>query len=144
MLYHPTHNHDHFQHFARYELWDLNPNGKLNRKLKEGQKTSFCIIDIRGIDLDRPGSPAGGYYSTCTRNRQGLSVGWGDEYDNTLPDQWIDLGSRQLADGRYALRSIVDPRDLLDEGGRKRESDTRNQATTCFNLSGGEISIRPC
>ncbi len=51
--------------------------------------------------------------------RQGLSPAWGDRYDASLPDQWVDLGAGPLSDGVYTLHVTVDPLDRIDEGGRR-------------------------
>jgi hypothetical protein len=122
---------------------DVDPNGRLNRKLRVGAKTTSCILDSNYVK-SLPNSPDGFVYSDCTRDdqgisTQGMSVGYGDRYDYDLPDQWIDLGGRPLADGRYALRSVADPKNLLDEGPRPRELEEDNKAVTCFVVKDGSL-----
>jgi hypothetical protein len=74
---------------------------------------------------------------------QGLSVGWGDTYVWSLPEQWVDLGTSPLADGSYVLRSIADPLNRLHESANRadhsRESVQANEATTAFSVVGGHI-----
>ena len=43
----------------------------------------------------------------------GLSVGWGDEYAATLPDQYIDLTNVAL--GRYRLQVTADGQNWFAE-----------------------------
>ncbi len=62
------------------------------------------------------GATAGKYWS-CDDVLQGISVGWGDLYEGSLPKQWIDLGTSRLADGYYAIQSTADPENKLAEGG---------------------------
>ncbi len=101
------------------------------------------------MDTDRvqaiSGSPTSAYYTTCGQYVQGLSVGWGDTYGYHLPEQWIDLGTSRLADGRYVLRSIADPKNLLYESANKndasREGQGPNAAVTFFSVQGNTITV---
>jgi hypothetical protein len=139
--YHPAHNHFHFGDFAEYELWTraeydrwVASGRATGQAQRRGSKTTFCIMDTRLIK-QLPGSPSAARYSTCNDSIQGLSVGWGDIYGYHLAEQWIDLGTTRLADGRYALRTIADPKSRL------RESDEGdNDAVRFFRVAGGAIS----
>ena len=51
----------------------------------------------------------------------GLSVGWGDRYSSTLPDQYIDVTG--LGDGKYRLRATA------DGSNRFKESNDKNNKT---------------
>ena len=72
--------------------------------------------------------PSGG----CTPNssglmRQGLSPGWGDTYDYYRAEQWIDLGpmdspGSELDPGRYVLRSVTDPKNVIYESANKADT----------------------
>jgi len=147
MVYHAAHNHFHFQNFARYELWTradydawLASGGSQGQAQRRGTKTTFCIMDTYQVQ-DLAGSPSAPAYSECSNTRpQGLSVGWGDEYAYTLPQQWIDLGTSNLADGQYVLRSVADPTNRLYESANKndqsRESEQDNEAVTFFSVAG--------
>jgi hypothetical protein len=104
-------------------------------------KVSFCVRDtarLRNLD----GTPAEPVYTTCEQDIQGLSVGWGDTYRFEIADQWLEVGSQPLPDGRYVLRSIADPRNLLDEGGN--ESAASNAAQTCFTVTRARVQITGC
>jgi hypothetical protein len=104
-------------------------------------KVSFCVRDTNRVrNLD--GAPAEPVYATCEQDIQGLSVGWGDTYRFEIADQWLEVGSQPLPDGRYVLRSIADPRNLLDEGGN--ESAGSNAAQTCFTVTQAQIQITGC
>lgn len=149
--YHPSHNHFHFGDFARYELWTkaeydrwIQSGGRRGQAQRRGSKTTFCIMDTRKVQY-LPGSPASPLYSQCGRTLQGLSVGWGDTYGYYLPDQWIDLGTTRLANGRYVLRSVADPKNRLYESRNKnntsRESQGANANKVFFAVSGTTITI---
>ena len=143
-VFHPAHDHTHFVGFAGYELWDLAPrNDRLRRALRRSAKITFCIMDTERVQ-DLAGSPGAAAYVECGTAVQGLSVGWGDTYPWTLPDQLLDLGQRRLRDGRYALRAVADPKNLLREGGGGRESERNNRATACFTVRNGLLQVTSC
>jgi hypothetical protein len=77
-------------------------------------------------------------HSQCGTSIQGLSVGWGNTYGWSLPEQWIDIGGAFLASRTYVLRSIADPRNKLYESASRshstRESAQVNEATTVFTV----------
>ena len=120
MVFHPSHNHFHFQNFARYELWTradydnwVASNRAQGQAIKPGAKTTFCIMNT-DLAQPSPSSPSNPVYGSCSPSVQGLSVGWGDTYGYYLVDQWIDLGTSSLPDGQYILRSMADPSNLED------------------------------
>lgn len=133
-LYHPSHYHFHFQGFASYLLLQRDSGGAYKASTRAGTKTSFCVEDTNRISSRGTSSPK---YSSCSGALQGISVGWGDLYQGSLPEQWIDVGTSRLADGYYAIQSIADPQNKLNEGGR----DTNNVGLTYFRVSGGAITI---
>jgi hypothetical protein len=148
-VFHPGHNHFHFEDFAEYELWtkaDFDAWVASGRSVggakKVGDKTTFCIMDT-GLVKALPGSPSTAVYSQCGATVQGMSVGWGDTYGWQLPEQWIDLGGSFLADGSYVLRSVADPRNKLYESPNRsdasRESAQANEAITAFTVRRGRI-----
>ena len=123
--YHPAHDHMHFNDYALYTLQPVNAPGG---SLRTGAKTTFCVMDTTAINLGLPRAPAQPFYSTCGRDLQGMSVGWGDTYLSYLAGQEIDFTGN--ADGIYQLKIEVDPKKLLVE---TNESD---------NLSCVLLSIR--
>ena len=151
MVYHASHSHFHFQDFAEYELWTrteydnwLASGRTQGQAQRRGTKTTFCLMDT-GLVQSLPGSPASARYTACDLSLQGISVGWGDKYRYSLPDQWIDLGTSRLADGNYALRSIADPKNRIYESANKsdtsRESPQANEAVTFFTVQGGTVKV---
>ncbi len=133
IIYHPSHFHYHFEGFASYLLLQRDSAGVYKATTKKGTKTSFCVMDTARMTS----SAGGSLFSSCGNNLQGLTVGWGDEYPASLPEQWIDVGTVPLADGAYAIQSTADPQNKLAEGGR----DSNNVGLTYFTVRGGSIYI---
>ena len=119
-----THSHWHLENFERYSLRELD-----GTKVGRDRKTGFCLGDRyerRGWDGDaeppravlvgecRKGDPA------AFRVRQGISPGYGDDYDPLLEGQSIDVTG--LAPGRYVLVHVADPDRLLDEETRENNA----------------------
>ncbi|MFM8999347.1 MAG: lysyl oxidase family protein [Actinomycetota bacterium] len=117
-VWHPLHNHFHFEGYAVYTLQPAAATGASGRT---SQKTTFCVMDTNRIDGTLAGSPTSGFYTTCGSSTQGMSVGWGDRYGSTLAGQSIDLTG--LADGDYKLFVDVDPQNRLTEAS---EADNRS------------------
>lgn len=134
IVYHPSHYHYHFQGFASYLMLKRDSSGAYQATTKRGTKTGFCIMDSNHLTSRGPSSAK---YTSCNGNLQGISVGWGDRYQSSLPEQWIDVGTSRLADGYYAVQSTADPQNKLNEGGR----DGNNVGTTYFRVSSGSITI---
>jgi hypothetical protein len=133
-IYHEGHQHYHFANFASYLLLKRDASGVYRETTKKGTKTSFCIMDT--------GRFKGSYdaqYTECGMTLQGLTVGWGDTYGYQLVDQWIVLGSRQLANGTYAVRVTADPKERLAES-----QDGNNVGTTCFRVKSDTITLITC
>ena len=131
LIFHPTHNHFHFQDFGSYTLVKRDTNGIYRDTSKVGQKTSFCILDL--IRVAGTGNPWRNY-SECGATKQGLSSGWADIYDASLADQWIDLGSTMLSDGMYGIRTTADPDNKLFES-----NDANNTVYTYFSIQNGRL-----
>ena len=149
--YHPGHDHFHFEDFAEYELWTkrdydawVTSGRSVGRAQRVGTKTTFCVMDTGRVQ-SLPGAPAGPVYSQCGTTVQGLSVGWGDTYGWSLPEQWIDLGAAFLPNGTYVLRSIADPRNKLYESANRsdpsRESAEANEGVTVFTVKRDHIRV---
>jgi hypothetical protein len=117
------HLHWHVRNLERYELQPLDSQHTLGA----GAKSGFCFSDTERYAPQLPASPAARQYASCGRPgdlsvTMGLSVGWGDVYDWTLPDQYIDV--TDLPPGRYRLSAVADP------DGWFLEADAANNATT--------------
>ena len=123
-VWHPQHNHFHFQDYARYTLNPINAPGKSKR---EAFKTSFCIMDTEKVDGRLPGAAKKAVYTTCTAQKQGMSVGWADTYRSTLAGQSIDLTG--FDDGLYELTIDFDPFGRI-----KESNDNDNGACVLLQL----------
>jgi hypothetical protein len=154
--YHEVHHHFHLDDWGRYELWKRGDydawvaGGRTSEdKAIQGHKISSCALDDEFV-ADVPGTPSDArfQFSGCSRDAhgnlsEGLSPGWGDTYDYTRYDQWIDLGSSPLQDGDYVLRSVMDPfNKIYESSGRAdsaRESQQNNEAITPLTVRGGKL-----
>ncbi len=130
------HNHWHVTNLEDFELVRLD-NGKL---VGTGAKHGFCFYDNY-----RYGATGDPYYLTtatppaCGRSSSlevfaGLSVGWGDIYRYTLPDQYIDITG--LKSGRYRLISTADADDWFQES-----NDSNNTSWVNIRISGSNVSV---
>jgi Concanavalin A-like lectin/glucanases superfamily/Fibronectin type III domain len=154
--YHAAHKHYHYDDWGRYELWTKAAydtwiaNGRTGGSPMLGSKTSSCMVDEEFVrQLPHQPYPPVYRFTGCqpdSQNRmiQGISPGWGDNYDYFRFEQWIDLGANgSLADGQYVLRSVTDPDNKLYESPNKsdpsKESDVDNEATTTFTIQNGQI-----
>ena len=118
------HNHWHVHMGASY--WLSRPGSRA--RIRTYEKVGFCFFDqlpLRRQPLDAPSAPR--FPKTSCNGEDaleftmGLSPGWSDPYQWTLPDQRLDVTG--LPDGVYRLWSTADP------GGWFRETDERNNLT---------------
>jgi hypothetical protein len=129
-VWHPSHNHFHFEDYAVYTLQPFNAPGASART---SAKTSFCVMDNTAVDTTLPRAPNKPVYVICGNAMQGMSVGWGDTYTNQLPGQSIDLTG--LPDGDYTLVIEADPKKRLLE---LNDSDN----SSCVLLHIGVASLK--
>ena len=135
-VFHPGHDHWHFESFTEFELWTYRPGGELERQLATTGKMTFCVMDTSRIASPPPGAPTRGAYGGCGRDTQGISAGWGDTYRASTPGQELDI--RGVPDGRYAIRSTADPENRLLE-----TDDTNNSSIVYIQLTGNRIERLP-
>ena len=120
------HTHWHVKDLQDYVLTRLD-NGV---KVGTGEKHGFCFFDNY-----RFGSRRAAYYKGCgndrdaLRVRMGLSRGWGDIYQRSLRDQYIDITG--LTSGRYKLRATADADNWFSE-----TSNTNNFTWVIIQISG--------
>jgi hypothetical protein len=123
-LYHPPHNHWHFQEFADYALYRVRDDGTLSRRaMDRADKVSFCMLDTSKVGWEIAGKPSSGQYGSggCESTNparidhlvSGISVGWYDNYRQTLPGQSLDING--LDRGSYCLSIHIDPLNKLTE-----------------------------
>jgi hypothetical protein len=125
----PDHQHWHLLRFDRYEL--RRPGS--SETLVRDRKTGFCLGDRYEVTATAEQLPAkvaeAVYTSRCGLEqpgllgiREGISVGWGDDYSANLEGQYLPLA--RLRDGRYLLVHRVN-------GDRRiRESSYENNASS--------------
>jgi hypothetical protein len=116
----PDHRHWHLLRFQRYEIRRAGGSVALARD----RKTGFCLGDryvAIGPSLPRR-APDPAFTSRCGLGqtellgiREGISVGFGDDYDANLEGQYLPLTG--LADGRYVLVHRVNADRRLHERG---------------------------
>ena len=123
-VYHPAHNHFHFNNYALYSLQPISAPGG---SPKSGSKTTFCIMDTTKVDTTLPGAPPTAVYSTCGTTIQGMSIGWGDTYGYQLEGQSIDITGNPSGD--YCLSIKIDPQSRLVE-----TDETNNVASSLLRL----------
>jgi hypothetical protein len=116
------HNHWHVRDFESYEL----VRQKNGHRVGTGAKHGFCFWDNTPFQLWLPSASQSPVYRGCgvaadTSVTIGLSVGWGDRYGATIPDQYIDVTG--LAPGGYRLTATADAVNWFVE------ADDANNAT---------------
>lgn len=114
----PDHSHWHYQGFMVYELRTVRDD----RLVGPDVKTGFCLGDrqrISGRNI-RGAAPDPRFEVDCGRDkprllrvREGISVGWYDNYEAFLEGQYIDV--TRVAAGRYTLVHRSNPRRLIRE-----------------------------
>jgi lysyl oxidase len=125
------HTHWHLRDLEDYELTRLD-NGV---KVGTGAKHGFCFYDNY-----RFGSTQPAYYTGCGKNpdalrvKMGLSRGWGDIYQSSLPDQYIDITG--LVSGSYRLTATADADNWFSES-----SDSNNFTWLDIQISGNSVSV---
>lgn len=131
MVDHPTHHHWHFEAMAAYRLVDPGPRQHF---VVGRPKVSFCLRDNQPI----PGTRARqrrAFFGECGPNLvQGISPGWVDLYDLSLPGQSLRL-PRHLRDGVYCLVLRADPRDQLVE-----TDETNNARARPIRINGTRLT----
>jgi hypothetical protein len=130
-VWHPLHNHFHFEDYALYTLQPFNAPGASART---SSKTSFCVMDTTAVNTSLPRAPNKPVYATCGNLMQGMSVGWGDTYGNQLAGQSIDL--TDLPDGDYKLIIEADPKKRLLE-----INDSDNTSCVLLRISARNLSL---
>ncbi len=135
------HGHWHVRDLESYQLVRLDNGSKVGTSSKGG----FCFFDTDAYRLTLPGAPQSSVYSPETCGHldsltvsMGLSVGWGDRYPWTLPDQYIDITG--LANGQYRLIATADAQGLFVESNRANNSTWVDIAVTS-RKSGTSVKI---
>jgi hypothetical protein len=123
--YHPSHRHFHFGGYAELELRTSECFGAdsscVGGVVSTSEKIGFCLVssgktDESSLEHFASRTPYRDGRQTCMNRNgiQGISVGWYDEYQWSLPDQHIALPPG-LPDGHYWLVQRVDAENRLTE-----------------------------
>lgn len=102
-VYAKCHQHYHFTGFARYQL----VSEADDKVVLTGRKQAFCARDSVRVEQGVPFNP----HYDCTL--QGISVGWSDLYDHTIPCQYLDV--TDVPSGNYRLEVEVNPDRTMTE-----------------------------
>jgi len=128
------HSHWHVQEMMRYDLWG-------GQGTFRGAKVGFCFLDS-----DPAVSGAANYYyrgswcqtnSGALKNRMGISVNMGDEYEWYLAWQWVDITG--LPSGTYTLRAKVDPYGFFVE---EDEVNQCGYAIVSFTTASNAVTLQ--
>ena len=106
-----------------FEVHSGSPDGPLVGK---SVKNTACLIDWYKIN-DNSKTPERVYWD-CAGSFQGLTVGWVDQYHQSLDGQEIDI--TDAAPGRYYLVSTANPSGVFAE-----KDYTNNAAWVSFDLT---------
>ncbi|HEU4812293.1 MAG TPA: lysyl oxidase family protein [Nocardioides sp.] len=113
----PTHQHWHFEDFARYALLDAG-----QAEAVRSHKEAFCLANTDAVDLTVPNAawnPENTDLNTSCGDLGSLSIrevlasGWGDTYAQFRAGQSFDL--RGLPNGTYYVAVIANPANRLVE-----------------------------
>lgn len=120
------HGHEHWHVHMGASYWLTRPGS--TTPLRKFDKVGFCFFDQRPLveqPADAPARPrfpkSGCNVEETLEFTMGLSPGWSDPYNWTLPDQRLSVTG--LEDGVYRLWATADP------GGWFRETDEANNLT---------------
>lgn len=128
--WHQEHRHYHFSDFVSYIL--TSESGSNEPILLH--KATFCIRDVSRLKNAVEGKKGSATYTVCGKERQGVSVGWGDTYYYNYPDQAIDLSD--IASGTYRLTFVVNPARRLRE-----QAYLNNKSSVVFSLNKDNRSL---
>jgi hypothetical protein len=135
-VFHAEHGHFHFP-LVQFGLYQVAADGSVGAPAALSAKIGFCIADSGPVDSTLPHFGVFGYGSAgCSdpRSVRGISVGWGDRYDNLDDGQSIDITS--LPDGAYWFRAISDPFNYFTE-----KDKTNNITDIKLQITGTTVTI---
>jgi hypothetical protein len=133
-IFHPDHDHWHFEDFTVFELWSVDGDNEPDELVASTGKLTFCLVDAYPVGEPPPNGVAEPAVLECNSGVQGLSVGWEETYEADFPGQELDIP--ELADGIYAVRTVVDP------DGRVSETDTtNNESLALVQIDGDQVVV---
>lgn len=112
-----AHDHYHMRQFNQYKLYDT-----LGNLVVPSKKAGFCLIDVEQV-LPNAGPRK---YTSCARDKvMGISPGWADLYDASLPCQYLLIDG--VPDGDYTVLATTNTGQVVSE-------DTFDDNTVCQGL----------
>ncbi|HYQ16924.1 MAG TPA: lysyl oxidase family protein, partial [Polyangiaceae bacterium] len=132
--YSACHMHYHFNYFATF-TYGGDPN--------LGSKRAFCLESVQRYS-NHEQSPTWSAYNSCAY--QGITQGWGDQYNAGIECQWVDVTSVDVSGGPVTqplgLRSnpegfLCEGQPVLDEDGNTTWESTK------LKTDAGETVDRP-
>jgi hypothetical protein len=134
------HEHWHVKRYVTYELFALDEDGVPTGDARTDHKVGFCIFDFKRADVGI--GPEESVYARKGCGREGsthlvmgLSRGWADYYNWSLPGQSIGIDG--LGDGDYRILAIAD-----DAGVFREETTDNNTTWVDFTLSTDDQGLR--
>ncbi len=121
-----SHHHYHLTKFNDFHLLDM-----AGREVVPGFKQAFCLEDLEQFD---PHAPPRTHSYSCAN--QGISVGWADIYDASLPCQFLAIDG--VADGDYQLVATTNARHRLPE-----TDYTDNTVVVNLHIQGNNVTRNP-
>jgi hypothetical protein len=125
LVFEPDESEWHLDYLARYRLLD-----RRGTVVATSDKVGFCMADMHQLDATNPGfvaTPALGFTAcigaTAQSVREAIDPGWGDEYDQAIPEQELDITG--APNGTYQLQILADPEHKLLESNRDNDASVR-------------------
>ena len=122
----PGHGHYHLRDFNDYALLNLS-----DQPVRPGFKQAFCLMDI---ERTNPSAPRPTGFFTCSN--QGVSAGWSDVYDSSLPCQFATVDG--VADGEYRLLATTNV-----SGVAREDRLNNNSVVVGLRLQGNNVTQVP-
>jgi Ca2+-binding RTX toxin-like protein len=116
------HGHYHLSDFNNYTLFDSQ-----GRKVGDSYKQAFCLMDTTRVGSSADPSA----FYTC--DYQGISAGWADWYQSTLPGQYIAIDG--LRNGNYRLQVTTDYKNYFQE-----DLENDNAMSIGLNINGNKVT----
>ncbi len=135
-FYHAAHGHYHYP-LAEFGLYQVAPDGSVGAPVVMSPKVGFCIADSAEFNASLPHVDEFHYSGgACTdpRSTLGISVGYGDIYDNRDAGQSIPADG--LPDGTFWFRAVADPDNFLVE-----KDETNNITDVKVQVVGDTVTV---
>lgn len=130
-LWHQEHLHYHFADFVSYKFERLSPDPEV---FVDDIKATFCLRDVTRVLLDIPNKSKEGEYTSCNRDVQGSSIGWGETYYFDYPGQSFDVSVKPA--GTYRLTTTINPDRFLYES-----EYGNNSVSVTFSLDPAAMTV---